>query len=174
MTRFLAASMLIAAGAVVGSHDLLACGDKFLVVSRGTRFQRAAPLRDAAILLYARPSSVLPQLLSTVPVDAALKKAGYRPTTVATADDLDKAVARGGWNLVVADVADMPALQPRLRGVAALAVLPPDKASSADLKNAKRENVCVLKSPTRTQAFLDAIDEALATRPASTATGKTN
>ena len=162
----------VVAGVLVtlGGPNLSACGDKFLVVSRGTRFQRAAPLRNATILLYANPASGMPQMIGSLSADATLKKAGYRPTTVSSADEFDKALARGGWNLVVADVADMPSVQPKLRGVAALAVVP----SSDDIKNAKRQYQCVLKSPTRTQALLDAVDEALSTRPKSSATGRTN
>src|SRR4030095_6994213 len=79
------------------SGVLLACGDKFLVANRGTRFQRAAaPREPAAILIYTNPES---QLLAGAPVDATLRKAGYRPTTVETSDEFEKALNRGGVRL---------------------------------------------------------------------------
>ena len=55
--RLLAASVIVLAG--IASHrDVLACGDKFLVVSRGTRFERAAKRRQpAAILVFANPAT---------------------------------------------------------------------------------------------------------------------
>ena len=44
----------------IGSGELLACGDKFLVASRGTRYQRAGQAREtASILIYLPPSSAL-------------------------------------------------------------------------------------------------------------------
>ena len=35
----------------ITSGELLACGDKFLVASRGTRYQRAGQAREAASIL---------------------------------------------------------------------------------------------------------------------------
>ena len=56
---------------------LLACGDKFLMPTRGTRFQQAPLNRaPAAVLLYANPASPLPGALSRLSVDATLRKAG--------------------------------------------------------------------------------------------------
>src|SRR5262245_152464 len=80
------------------SSVLLACGDKFLVSTRGTRYQRAAaPREPAAILIYTNPESELPKVVAGASVDATLRKAGYRPTTVATSDEFEKALNRGGW-----------------------------------------------------------------------------
>jgi hypothetical protein len=78
--RFLAAMLL--AGIVPGSN-VLGCGDKFLVFSRGTRYQRAPVSREpSAILIYLDPLSDVSRGLAGVPVDATLRKAGYRPTMV--------------------------------------------------------------------------------------------
>ena len=62
-----AAGLLLLIG--VSSGDvLLACGDKFLVSSRGTRFQRAAVAREpASILIYTNPASELPKVLPASP-----------------------------------------------------------------------------------------------------------
>ncbi len=55
-TRLVAAVVLLL-GSVAVSQPLMACGEKFLMRSRGTRFQRAAPARTAAsILVYANPA----------------------------------------------------------------------------------------------------------------------
>jgi hypothetical protein len=60
--------------------ELSACGNKFLVVSRNTRFKHApAPRSQAAILLYADPKSNVPRALANVMVDATLRKVGYKP-----------------------------------------------------------------------------------------------
>lgn len=175
-TRLVAAGFLVLAGAG-GGGNLLACGDKFLVVSRGTRFQRAAALRKpAAILVYANPVSQLPKALANLPVDATLQKAGYRPTSVASAAEFDKALAQGGWDLVLVDLADVVTVRSRLQGDTAPVVLPiVYNATSAELKQVKKQYPYALKSPTKNQSFIDAIDEALALRrgPRAEAADKT-
>ena len=152
----------------VSSADaLLACGDKFLVTSRGSRFQRAAVAREpASILVYANPASELPQALASLPVDAALTKAGYRPTTVATADELEKALTRGGWDLVLVGMADAQTVSKHLRGDRVPALLPVvSNPTSSELDETRKLSPVVLKAPTKSQSFLLAIDEALAHRP---------
>ena len=143
-----------------------ACGDKFLIGSRGTRFQHApSATAGASILVFANPTSNLPKALANVPVDATLRKAGYKPTTVTTANDFDAALSRGGWDLVLVDVADGPAVSVRVAGVKAPVVLPVVyNATDPQLVQAKKQYQTVLKSPTKSQPFLDAIDDALALR----------
>ena len=88
-TRLVAAAVLLL-GAVGVTEPLLACGEKFLMRNRGTRFQRAAPARaPASILVYANPALNLPKALANVPFDATLRKAGYQPTTVTSQAEFD-------------------------------------------------------------------------------------
>lgn len=154
--------LLIASGMATGG-DVIACGDKFLIVSRGTRFQRASIRTPASILVYADPASNLPKALANVSVDATLRKAGYKPTTVTSAAEFDAALGRGGWDLVLVDVAQSSIVSSRVRGAAAPMVLPVVyNAGGTGLAQAKKQFPLVLKSPTKNQAFLDTIDEALA------------
>jgi hypothetical protein len=145
--------------------DLLACGDKFLVISRGTRYQRARIAgRQAAVLVYVNPGSSLGKALVNVPVDESLKKAGYRGASVANTADLGRAISQGGWDLVIADLADSPEVRGQLaQGTAAPMVLPiafnPTKATFAQ---AKKDYARVIKGPIKSQAFLDALDDAVA------------
>ena len=163
--RIVAAALLVLAGVGAGG-DLQACGDKFLVVSRGTRFQRAGTRTSATILVYANPTSGLPKMLANLPIEATLRKAGYTPTSVSTAAELDKALAQGRWDLVLADVADTKAVGGRLHGDNAPVILPVVyNMTGVELAQAKKQYQCILKSPTKSQSFLDAIDEALASRP---------
>ena len=103
--------------------------------SRGTRFQRAAPARAAAsILVYANPAHSLPKALANVPVDATLRKAGYRPSTVTSAAEFNTAMGRGGWDLVLVDVAESGEVLKQAHGPTAPIVLPVVfNASSAEL-----------------------------------------
>jgi hypothetical protein len=164
--RLYAAGILLVIG--ISSGDiLLACGDKFLVSSRGTRFQRAAVAREpASILIYTNPASELPKVLANIPVGATLTKAGYRPTTVATSDEFDKALSRGGWDLVLVGMADAQAVSKRLRGDRVPVVLPVVfNPTTSELKETRKLYPVVLKAPAKNQSFLSAIDEALAHRP---------
>jgi hypothetical protein len=152
---------------ISSGNILLACGDKFLVSSRGTRFQRATVARGpASILIYTNPASELPKALANIPVDTTLTKAGYQPTTVATLDELDKALSRGGWDLVVVGMADAQGVGKRLRGDRVPAVLPVVfNPTTSELKETKKLYPVLLRAPAKSQSFLSAIDEALAHRP---------
>ena len=165
-TPVVAAALLLLAGTSV-SQPLLACGEKFLMGSRGTRFHRPALRQSAAILVYANPVLNLTRALADVPYEATLRKAGYEPTVVSSADAFDSALGRGGWDLVVVDVADSAAVS-RARGPKTPIVLPVMfKATGAELSAAKKLHRVILKAPTKNQSFIEAIDDALALRPAA-------
>jgi ABC-type amino acid transport substrate-binding protein len=169
MNRRLTVLGILVLVGIGGNIDLLACGDKFLVVTRGTRFQRPSARRPASILVFANPASGLPKTLATLPIDITLRKAGYRPTLVSTATELNQALRAGQWDLVLADAADAAGvsgdLQKDTRVVLLVVVF---DASTARLKQLKQQYPRILKSPTRSQTVLDAVDEALAARPKST------
>jgi hypothetical protein len=142
--------------------DLMACGDKFLVMSRGTRFQRSVARQPANILVYANPSSTLPKALERVMVDDTLRKAGYKPTSVSAPNDLEQALRQGGWDLVLADLNDSAALRARLQGSGPMVVPVVYNATGSEIAQAKKDYLRVLKGPFKSQAFLEAIDDALA------------
>ena len=161
--RMLIAGVLILASA---GTDLLACGDKFLVASRGTRYQRAAVARQPAnILVYANTASALPKALERADVDATLRKAGYKPTSVSGPTELEQALRQGGWDLVVTDLADGMAVSGRLQGASAPMLLPVAyNVTGSELAQAKKDYQRVLKGPVKSQSFLEAIDDALVLR----------
>jgi CheY-like chemotaxis protein len=167
-TRVLVALALLLSG--IGTAGVvLACGDKFLLPSRGTRFQQAPPDRAAAaVLLYANPASALPAALTKLSVDAALRKVGYRPTMVSSLDALERALTQGGWDVIVVDLADSGSIRSRGQGRPAPVVVPvAQNASSEQVAAARKQYGHVLKSPSRSQAFVEAIDDALADWQAS-------
>jgi hypothetical protein len=159
-------AFLIALLSVLVSRDLRACGDKFLVPSRGARFELSTSVRQRAmVLVYANPASALHEALSSLSVDPAVRKAGYRPTIVGSTEDLGQAIRRGGWDVVLVDVEDGPTIR--------TAAFPEDgpfvvavggNLSGTEMARAKKQYVVVLKSPSRGQAFVEAIDEAFARR----------
>ena len=82
---------------------------------------------------------------------------------VSSADAFDSALGRGGWDLVLVDVADSPAVSSRAQGANAPIVLPVMfNATGAELSAAKKQHQRILKAPTKNHSFLEAIDDALA------------
>jgi hypothetical protein len=162
--RLLVVGVLLVSG-VGASSDVLACGDKFLVVSRGTRYQRAGEARVAAsILVYLPPSSTLPKAFERVSEDVT-KKAGYRFVNVANTNELDQALKQGGWDLLLTDLADMQAVRGRVTGSSAPLVVPVAyQATGTVIAQAKKDYQKVLKGPIKTHAFLAALDDVLAFR----------
>jgi hypothetical protein len=168
-TRLVAAMLVLVGGIAVG-EPLLACGEKFLMRSRGTRFQRAPVPASASILIYANPVFNLPRALASIPFDATLRKAGYRPTKVTSEQELETSLSRGGWDLVLVDIADSGAVL-KFESSAGPIVLPVVyNATSAELAAAKAQHTYVLKAPTKNQSLLDAIDDALAHKRAQVKT----
>ena len=146
------------------STDLFACGNKFLVASRGTRFGRVAVARqEASILVYANPASTMPKAIGDVPVERILLQAGYLPTRVSDPEKLDQALRRGGWDLVLADLDDSADLRERLQGDGEPMVLPVlYLPTRSELAQAKKDYGRALKAPFKSQRFLETIDDALA------------
>ena len=99
----------------ISSGELLACGDKFLVASRGTRYQRAGQARQRRVdsRLHARVVHDPQGLRQSL--GGCDKKAGYRVTWVANANELDQALRQGGWDVLLADLADSPDVRGRVQ-----------------------------------------------------------
>ncbi len=148
----------------LGSINLLpGCGDKFLVSSRGTRFQHApAAHGPAAILIYTNPASEVPKALANVAVASTLSKAGYHPTLAGNAAEFEALLAKGGWDLVLVGIADAQAVSQRVKTNAG--VLPVVLTTEA-MKQTRKLYPVVLKGPTKSEAFLETIADALASRP---------
>jgi hypothetical protein len=146
MKRRLALIALVAVVAASATVDLFACGDKFLVLSRGTRYQRPKNARAASILIYADPSSGLPAALKHVRADAVLKQEGHRTTTVETPEQLSAVLAGGRFDVVLAAASTAPNVERLLGGDPARAV------------------VVTLDGKTKPGALLSAIDRAVEQR----------
>ena len=169
MKAFVVALLMLSG--IGATTDLFACGAKFLMANRGTRFGRVAAARHpAAVLVYANPESTLPEALKKVKVEQVLGRAGYRPTTVSTPAELGQALSRGGWDLLVADLADGESLRGQLQGDDAPVFIPVMfKPSKDDFKQAEKDFGVVVKGPVKSQRFLETIDKVVALLVASRA-----
>ena len=164
-TRLVVAVLLF--GMIGGGERLFACGEKYRMGSRLTRYQQPPRVRAAAsILIYANPALNLSKALAGIPIDATLRKVGYRPTTVTSPKEFHAALDRGGWDLVLLDLGDSSAAIARSPVANAPVVLPVVfNASKVELAAAKKQHPHVLKGPVKSQSLVDAIDEALADKP---------
>jgi len=161
-------------GMIGAGEPLLACGEKFRMANRLTRFQQPPRARaSASILIYANPA--LSKALAGLPVDETLRKAGYKPTSVASPKEFQAALDRGGWNLVLLDLADSSAAIARSPVANPPVVLPVVfNASKADLNAAQKQHPHVLKGPVKGQSLVEAIDDALADKPPTQSKIKSN
>jgi DNA-binding NtrC family response regulator len=170
VTKRLLATALLTIITVGAWADVQACGDKFLVPTRGTRFQRPPDMREPAAILVFANSAIVPASVANAAIDAMLRKAGYRPTSVNNVSDFDKALDRGKWDLVLVDLADGPSVSSRLQGVSAPVLLPvAQNMSSSQLTEARKHYARVVAMPVKSRALIDVVDDALAQRRESQA-----
>jgi hypothetical protein len=144
----------------------LACGEKFLLPLRGSRFQTPPDRARAAVLVYANPSSPLPGVLTRLSVDDRLRRVGYRATIVTSAEAFEAAMRLGGWDVVVADIADGESIRGR-GDIGQAAVLAVASAAVKESTARNRNSPRIIKAPSKSDAFVEAIDETLMTRTAA-------
>jgi hypothetical protein len=153
--------LLVAVGLWMGA-DLLACGDKFLVSGRGTRYQRPKSARAASVLIYANPSTGLQAALKNVPLDSVLKHEGHRSTTVVAPDQLSAILASGRFDVVLVASDDAAAVEKLLgRDPDAPVVLAFCVKAAGQEKPASEKSASCLKTPPREGSLLEAIDKAV-------------
>lgn len=92
--------VLIVVLAVAGP-DLLACGDKFLIAGRGTRYQRPKNARAASVLIYADSASAMAATIKKAKIESVLKLEGHRATKVQTLQQLSSIMASGRFDVIL-------------------------------------------------------------------------
>ena len=91
--------------------DLIACGDKFLVAGRGTRYQRPKTARAASVLIYADPASAVAATLKKEKVESLLKLEGHRATRVQSLEELSAVVSSGRYDVILTATSDSANVQ---------------------------------------------------------------
>ncbi len=157
MSRHTRLMGLVAVATVFTGADLLACGDKFLVAGRGTRYQRPKNARAASVLIYANPGQ--PATLKNASLDSVLKREGHRATIAETPDQLAAFLQGARYDVVLAASSVVAAVEKLLSGPEAPVVV---AFCPTDQRMAEKSS-CV-KSPARERALLEAIDKAVEQR----------
>ena len=139
-----------------------ACGDKFLMVGRGAKFQRAyASVYPGKVLIFARPSTDPKAAIRDPQLHRALRQAGHAVSVIEDWALLEQALKSVPVDVVLVDVAEATRLQtamassptrPEALFVAFPAAVPPSNV------------ICKLKSSDRPLRYLDEVENTMKTR----------
>lgn len=163
----LPALFVLALGVVGFAQQSFACGEKFLIVGRGSRFQRGyVALHPASVLLLNT------NLTGQKELQTRLKLAGHRVQLAADAAQLREAMKTGKPDLILADVTDAPEVNGLMTSTATTALFLPVVDGSSKAKMAEFETLykCPLKhdSKSKNRGFLATIDAVLESKIKST------
>jgi hypothetical protein len=123
MRKALLAASLISCALFVFGTEATACGDKFLALGRGVRFQRQ--LRDA------RPANILIYSSSRMPASGGqrlqsyLKRLGHRPDVLVNPGELNQGLQMKRYDVILADITDAGNLQGQLAALSSKPVVFP-------------------------------------------------
>jgi hypothetical protein len=142
-----------------------ACGDKFLMVGRGAKFQRAyASVYPGKVLIYARPSTDPKAAIRDPQLHKALRQAGHTVSIIEDWALLEQALKTVPVDVVLVDVDEAARLQPLM----ATSPLHPDAmyvAFPSRSKPAVRADViCRLKSSDRPLKYLEEVENVMKAR----------
>ena len=139
-----------------------ACGDKVLALGRAVKLHYVSA-HSGSILLYMRAAPPAATALSDPSLQSALKKSRQVVKVVYDSAELNRALERGNYDLIVADSADADGIEQQLLTMSSHTVVVPvlnqgTKAEASAL--AKRYHV-VIKTPGKTGSYYTALDEAM-------------
>ncbi len=169
MRVFLAVLLTSLSVAVLASQGVQACGDKFMLVGRGVKFQRAyAAIHPASIVIYAHPQRSAAKAIRDPRLQSDLKQAGHRVVLVESDEALARALESDKVDVVLTDVADADRTSSQgATSPSRPTVLPvmyePTREEAKEIESRYR---CRLKSSDRPDRYLATIDDAMQARAA--------
>jgi hypothetical protein len=143
----------------------LACGDKLLVLGRHVRSQRArGAIQRGSILVLLDQAGQLQAALRATDFGRDLELAGHRVRLVWSVRELGNEIGSGGYDIVIADIADVAALGPELAAAPGGPVLLPVVVNTTgdEWSEAAARFSCIRRSPSAGKHYLAVIEEALA------------
>src|SRR5262249_17323316 len=174
MPRIVPLVVALAVSLPVMSRVVAACGDKFLMVGRGARFQRAyASVYPGKLVIYARPSTDPKAAIRDPELHKALRQAGHSVSVIEDWSLLEQALKMVPVDVILVDVAEAA----KLRDLMSASPAHPDAlyvAFSSDAKIAKADVECRLKSSDRPLKFLDEVENTMKTRARHTKNTKSS
>ena len=162
MKKYLVLAALCAGAVSVTDGALDACGSKFLVSSRGVRYQRLlASVHPTSILVYWHQDASTPKEDRWSPkVQEALEKVGHRIEVTFDRDGLRRAARKGKFDVVMMRIEQARALKDELASLADTSLLPiAHFPTRREYSAAKKEFGTVLKTPTTMSGLLRAVEK---------------
>jgi hypothetical protein len=162
--RVLAIAATVAGVLALGQGVAAGCGDKFVLIGGAARVNRSKfPSR---VLVFMNPASRVPAAEKEFHVEATLTAAGHKAKVVESEAEVQKAIETGKYDLVLADVADVPELRKQCGASASKpAVLPLlYKPTAAELSTAEKEANCLVRPSKKSSDLLAVIDETMKDR----------
>jgi hypothetical protein len=162
--RVLILMAVIVGGLVFGEAVASACGDKFVLLGRGARVDRSK--FPSTILIYMNPASRVPAADKEFHVEAVLKAAGHKAQVAENEAEVEKALASGKYDLVLADYNDVPALRKDAASIPSKPIVLPllYKPTPAELSAAEKEAECLVRPSKASRDLLIVVDQTLAER----------
>lgn len=159
MRRFTDVMAVTAAAFLLFASDMAACGDKYLSVGRGARFQRGyVSVRPVSIAVLRHAATAQKDFLSR------LKLAGHRVEAVDTVERLSARLAETKFDVVLADYEDAAKVNGSMKALANRPLfLPVVAAGSPNSAAAHREYGCLLSGSSKAKRhdFLAVLDGAV-------------
>ena len=166
--RWIPAGLGLVAGALLlAGSEAHACGDKFLVIGRSVRSQRAhGAVQRASILVYLDAGGRLQAAMKELQLESNLRLAGHTLRSVESRAELDEQARSGRYDILLADISEMVALEGEVGSSPARPVLLPViyNPTGEELAEAEAEFSCVVRSPSTKKHYLAVIDDAMVQR----------
>ena len=162
MSRVTAIVAALAAGIATVSPAALACGDKFMMLGRGPRFQKVyASVYPGKVLIYAKPSSDPKGAIRNPQLPKVLRQAGHTVTVVEDWPQLEQEMKRQAIDVLLLEVNDATRLAPLLTSSPGR----PEAMYVAPSKNAVPSTlVCRLKASDGGRKYLEEVETVMKAR----------
>lgn len=154
----------VASVLALGQGVASGCGDKFVMLGGGARINRSK--YPSRVLVFMNPASRVPAAEKEFHVEATLTAAGHKAKVVESEAEVQKALETGKYDLVLADVTDVPELRKQCGASASKpAVLPLlYKPTPEELSAAEKEANCNVRPSKKSSDLLAVIDETMKDR----------
>jgi len=164
MNKRLVVVAVIAVGSLLRAVAVEACGDKFVLIGRGARVARAK--YPSSILIFMNPASRIPAAEKEFHVEAILKAAGHKARVAENEAEVRREVESGKYDLVLADVTDVPALRREAGATSAKPAVIPIlyEPTPAELAAAEKDASCLVRPSKKSRDLLAVVDDAMRDR----------
>ena len=165
MNRRMLVVVALGIGAILcGEGAASACGDKFVLLGRGARVARSK--FPSTILIFMNPASRVPAADKEFHVEAVLKAAGHKAQVAGSEAEVEKALASGKYDLILADYNDVASLRKEAASTSSKPVVLPllYKPTPAELAAAEKDAECLVRPSKASRDLLVVVDQTLAER----------